>query len=144
MATTGQPGCFEFGPFRLDCRTRELWRHQELLHLSPTTFDLLRALVVAADRLVEKSELLKVVWPDSFVGEDSLTHYIAALRKTLDDSPERPQYILTVPRHGYRFIAPVRPVSDGPAAEQQPEAVRATLGAFSTPSPGAASETLMA
>jgi hypothetical protein len=52
------------------------------------------------------------VWPDSFVGEDSLTQNIAALRKALGDTPDRPQYIATVPRHGYRFVAPVQAIPD--------------------------------
>lgn len=51
---------------------------------------------------------MTLVWPDSFVGEDSLTQNIATLRKALGDVPGRPQYIVTVPRHGYRFVAPVR------------------------------------
>jgi DNA-binding winged helix-turn-helix (wHTH) protein len=69
-------------------------------------------LLTARDRVVEKTELMKLVWPDSFVGEDSLTHNIATLRKALGDVPDRPQYIVTVPRHGYRFVAPVRVVLD--------------------------------
>jgi DNA-binding winged helix-turn-helix (wHTH) protein len=103
---------YEFGPFRLDCRTRELWRGDVRVTLTPKAFDLLRVLVAAGNRVVEKDELMKLVWPDSFVSEDSLTQHIAALRKALGDGPERPQYILTVPRHGYRFIAEVRHLSD--------------------------------
>src|SRR5712692_7448810 len=99
--------CYDFGPFRLDCRTRELWRGDEVVALTPKAFDLLRVLVTSGDRVVEKNELMKLVWPDSFVGEDSLTQNIATLRKALGDVPDRPQYIATVPRYGYRFIAPV-------------------------------------
>jgi len=102
---------YEFGPFSLDCRTRELWRGDTVVPLTPKAFDLLRVLATTGDRVVEKDELLKLVWPDSFVTEDSLTQHVAVLRRALGEGPERPQYILTVPRHGYRFIAAVRPVA---------------------------------
>jgi DNA-binding winged helix-turn-helix (wHTH) protein/Tol biopolymer transport system component len=105
---------YEFGPFRLDCRTRELSRGDTVIPLTPKAFDLLRALVTAADSVVEKDALLKLVWPDSFVSEDSLTQQIALLRRTLGEGADRPQYILTVPRHGYRFIAEVRSVGAKP------------------------------
>ena len=106
MTTAG----YSFGPFRLDCRRRELRRGDELVVLTPKAFDLLRVLATAGDRVIEKQELLQLVWPNSFVTDDSLTQHIAALRKALGDTPDRPAYILTVPRHGYRFIAVVRQV----------------------------------
>src|SRR5437773_1696824 len=103
---------YEFGPFRLDCGTRELWRGDRVVALTPKAFDLLCVLVTSGGRAVEKSELMKLVWPDSFVGEDSLTQNIATLRRALGDAPDRPQYIVTVPRHGYRFAAAVQAVPD--------------------------------
>src|SRR6266436_4205648 len=93
--------CYGFGPFRLNGRTRELLRNGDAIALTPKAFDTLWVLVTRADRLVEKTELMKLVWPDSFVGEDSLTQNIATLRKALGDVPDRPTYIVTVPRHGY-------------------------------------------
>src|SRR5262245_63321892 len=114
---------YTFGPFRLDCRRRELRRGDELVVLTPKAFDLLRVLVTAGDRVTEKHELLRLVWPDSFVSDDSLTQHVAALRKALGDTPDRPTSILTVPRHGYRFIARVRPMLEersDPAICQQP------------------------
>jgi eukaryotic-like serine/threonine-protein kinase len=99
---------YEFGVFRLDCRTRELRRGDEAVPLPRKAFELLRVLVAAGGGVVEKAELMKLVWSDSFVSDDSLTHHIAVLRKALDDAPDRPRYILTVPRYGYRFVAPVR------------------------------------
>src|SRR5437762_8499983 len=106
------PERYAFGPFQLDCRTRELWREGELVSLTPKAFDVLRVLVRCRERVVEKNELMKLVWPDSFVTEDSVTQNIATLRKALADLRGRPQYIATVPRYGYRFVAPVRVVSD--------------------------------
>jgi DNA-binding winged helix-turn-helix (wHTH) protein/Tol biopolymer transport system component len=100
--------CYAFGPFRLDCRTRQLSRNGEVVGLTPKAFDTLRALVTRRDRVVEKDELMKLVWPDSFVGEDSLTQNIATLRKALGDPSDQPQFIATVPRRGYRFIAAVQ------------------------------------
>jgi DNA-binding winged helix-turn-helix (wHTH) protein len=94
---------YDFGPFRLDCGTRELRRGDQLVPLPPKAFDLLRALVMSGGRAIAKEALLKLVWPDSFVGEDSLAQTIATLRKALGDTAERQQYIITVPRHGYRF-----------------------------------------
>src|SRR5256714_3398716 len=76
---------------------------------------------------------MKLAWPDSFVTEDSVTHNIATLRKALADLRGRLQYIATVPRYGYRFVAPVRVVSDGIAGAPEtpfaePSATRWTRG----------------
>src|SRR5207244_1525564 len=64
-------------------------------------------LVQHSDRVVEKDELMKFVWPDSFVAEDNLTHNISVLRKALGDLSDPPEFILTISRRGYRFIAGV-------------------------------------
>ena len=110
------PERYEFGPYRLDCGTRELRRADHVVPLTPKAFDLLRVLVTSEGRVLEKTELITLVWPDSFVSEDSLTHNIGTVRKALGDAPDRPQYIFTVPRHGYRFLASVRRF--GPSPEQ--------------------------
>lgn len=100
--------CYEFGPFHLDLRRRQLLRGDEILALTPKAFDLLQVLVIHADRVVEKDELMKRIWPDSFVGEDSLTQNVAVLRKVLGDASDSPRYIATIHKHGYRFVAAVR------------------------------------
>jgi DNA-binding winged helix-turn-helix (wHTH) protein/Tol biopolymer transport system component len=100
--------CAEFGPFRLDRGTRELSRDGQVLALTPKAYDLLWVLVSNPQRVMEKEELMKLVWPDSFVSDDTLTQNVATLRRVLGDASERPQYIATVPRHGYRFVASVR------------------------------------
>jgi DNA-binding winged helix-turn-helix (wHTH) protein/Tol biopolymer transport system component len=100
--------CYEFGPFHLDLRRRQLLRGDEVLALTPKAFDLLQVLVTHADRVVEKDELMKWIWPDSFVGEDSLTQNVAVLRKVLGDASDSPKYIATIHKHGYRFVASVR------------------------------------
>ncbi|HEX3085553.1 MAG TPA: transcriptional regulator, partial [Pyrinomonadaceae bacterium] len=101
---------FEFGPFRLDLRERLLLRDGEPVGLTPKAFDVLVVLVRRSGSLVEKDELLNEVWPDTVVEESSLSQKIYQLRKLLDEGSDEDNYIQTVPRHGYRFIAEVREV----------------------------------
>lgn len=118
--------CYAFGPFRVDCRTRQLLRDGETIALTPKAFDTLRVLLTRGHRVVDKDELMKLVWPDSFVGEDSLTQNIATLRKALGDASDQPRYIATVPRRGYRFVAAIREVSDHTDFSVVPEPLAAT------------------
>jgi TolB-like protein/DNA-binding winged helix-turn-helix (wHTH) protein len=99
---------YEFGPFRLIPTERQLLRDDQPVPLTPKTFDLLVALVESSGHLVKKDELLKRVWPDSFVEEANLSVNMSALRRALGEGPEDHQYVETVPRHGYRFVAGVR------------------------------------
>jgi DNA-binding winged helix-turn-helix (wHTH) protein len=62
-------------------------------------------LVENSGHVVEKDALMKAVWPDTFVGEDSLTRNISLLRRTLGNNPAAAPYIETLPRRGYRFRA---------------------------------------
>jgi DNA-binding winged helix-turn-helix (wHTH) protein/Tol biopolymer transport system component len=105
---------YEFGPFRLDVVRRRLLRGDQQVPLTPRSFDTLLALVSCAGRLVEKDELMRVVWSDTSVVDDNLTQQISSLRKTLGDHSDEPTYILTIPRRGYRFLAPVRILPAGP------------------------------
>ncbi|MGH9752452.1 MAG: AAA-like domain-containing protein [Blastocatellia bacterium] len=99
---------YEFGPFRLDAAERLLSRGGEAVPLSPKAFDLLLALVERQGRLLEKGELMKLVWPNTFVEEANLSYTISLIRKALGEGVEAQQFIETVPKHGYRFIAEVR------------------------------------
>src|SRR5262249_18470725 len=92
---------YEFGPFRLDAAERLLARDGEAVPLSPKAFDLLLTLVERHGRLLEKEELMKLVWPDTFVEEANLSYTISLIRKALSECPG--QFIETVPKHGYRF-----------------------------------------
>ena len=103
---------YEFGPFRLDVIRRRLRRGDQPVPLTPRSFETLLALVSHAGSVVEKDQLMRLVWPDTFVIEDNLTQQISSLRKALGDHSEEPTYILTIPRRGYRFLADVRAVSD--------------------------------
>jgi len=98
---------FHFGEFTLDVRERRLLRGAEVVRLLPKAYDMLVALVQQRGRLVTKDELLKRLWPKSFVEEGSLNVYVSALRKALGEDARRPAYIETVARSGYRFIAAV-------------------------------------
>src|SRR5215213_756489 len=99
---------YEFGPFRLDPAQRLLLRAEEHVRLPPKAFDLLLFLVQRSGQLVGKEEVIRHLWPDSFVEEGNLTNNISILRKELGDAGRDPKYIATVPKHGYRFVAGVK------------------------------------
>lgn len=96
---------YEFGPFRVDPVQRVLWRDGQLVPLMPKLFDTLLLLVENHGRVLEKGELMQELWPDSFVEEGSLSHNVSILRKLLGAGAE--QYIETLPRRGYCFMADV-------------------------------------
>src|SRR5258708_39135983 len=100
-------GLFEFGPFRLDTSEGTLWRDGKRIPLTPKATATLVLLASNSGRLVEKDDLLKAVWPDTFVEEGSLAFQVSILRKTIGED-----YIETIPRRGYRFAQPVRQVED--------------------------------
>ena len=106
MSRPARPS-YEFGPFRLDLSEQMLLRDGQPLPLTPKLFDVLRVLVQNGGHLVEKETLLKEVWPDSFVEEGALNRSVSVLRKALGESPSEQKYIETVPKRGYRFVAPV-------------------------------------
>ena len=88
-------------------------RDGERVSMSPRVFDLLLVLVENAGRLVSKETLMSQVWADSFVEEGNLNQTVSRLRRVLGDTPNETRFIETVPRIGYRFIAPVELVEDG-------------------------------
>jgi DNA-binding winged helix-turn-helix (wHTH) protein len=94
---------FAFGPFHYDAEQRLLFRQGEVVPLVPKAIDTLHVLLERRGRVVEKAELMKLVWPDTTVEEAGLARNISLLRKALDD--ESGQYIETIPRRGYRFAA---------------------------------------
>jgi TolB-like protein/DNA-binding winged helix-turn-helix (wHTH) protein len=102
---------YEFGPFRLDSSEHSLVRNGQAVPLEPKVFDLLRVLVESSGRLLQKEELLKEVWPDTFVEEGNLNRNISILRKALGEDPAGKPYIETVPKRGYRFVGSVRTVA---------------------------------
>ena len=98
---------FEFAPFRLEPERRALMRGGSEIPLSRKAFETLLMLVEERGKVVTKEALMKRVWPDSFVEENSLNQSISALRKALGDQAGVPRYIETVSGRGYRFVAPI-------------------------------------
>ena len=105
---------YGFGPFQLDPDEHLLLCDGRPVPLTPKVFDVLRVLVEHHGRLVDKATFFEQVWPDSFVEEANLNRSIAVLRKALGESAAGAKYIETVPKRGYRFVAPVTR-SAGPA-----------------------------
>ena len=104
---------FLFPPFRLDVRNEQLWCGAQALALRPKTFAVLRYLVAQAGQLVTQDALLDAVWGLTAVSETVVRSSIRELRTILGDTAQHPQFIQTVHRRGYRFIAPVT-VTDTP------------------------------
>lgn len=101
--------CYEFGPYLFDVAQRVLMRAGEALSLTPKAAEILALLLSHAGQVVPKEELLKQVWPDTFVEEANLTQNIFLLRQVLgDERRPTPRYIETVVRRGYRFVSSVR------------------------------------
>jgi eukaryotic-like serine/threonine-protein kinase len=103
---------YEFGPFRVDPEKEVLLRAGQPVPLTPKTFQVLLVLVRHRKEVVTKDDLMKSVWPDTFVEEANLSRNIFMLRKALGESPQDHQYILTVPGRGYRFAENVRLVPE--------------------------------
>jgi DNA-binding winged helix-turn-helix (wHTH) protein/TolB-like protein len=111
QSTSQEPrNLYEFGPYLLDPSERKLCRGNEIVVLPPKAFETLVLMVRNSGHLMDKDELIRRLWPDSFVEEGSLSNNIFLLRKALGEDP---QYIETVPKRGYRFVGAVRCVPDG-------------------------------
>jgi DNA-binding winged helix-turn-helix (wHTH) protein/Flp pilus assembly protein TadD len=118
---------YEFGPFRADELERLLLRGDRAVALSSKTLDVLLMLLRNSGHLVEKSELMREVWADSFVEDNNVAVTISMLRKALEDDGPVHQYIQTVAKRGYRFIFPVRDIGESPRPEPSRSALIATF-----------------
>ncbi len=124
MAPPERPTAVRFGEFVLDPQSGELHRNGEEIQLQPKVLELLAALLERPGEVVTREQLRARLWPaDTFVEfDDSLNHAVRKLREVLDDSADHPRFVETLPRHGYRFVAPVEPLApprseaSGPAA----------------------------
>jgi DNA-binding winged helix-turn-helix (wHTH) protein/TolB-like protein/Tfp pilus assembly protein PilF len=113
---------YEFGPFRLDPEKPCLWRNGEPVALTPKAIETLLVLIQQNGKLVEREALMTAIWPDTFVEDGNLNFNVSMLRKALGTDAAGEQYIQTIPRHGYRFRAEVREVTEeisALAAERQ-------------------------
>lgn len=104
---------FEFGPFQIDTLNRQLLRDGQVVPLKAKAVDTLLLLIAQRGDVVEKDDLMKALWPDSFVEEANLTQNIYTLRKALGEG----EFIETIPRRGYRFVADVRESDQGGAGD---------------------------
>jgi len=110
---------YEFGPFRMDPSEGLLLRDDQPIPLAPKAFEALLLLVESSGHLIEKEVLMQKLWPDSFVEEANVSKYIFTLRQALSDGEEGQKYIETVPKRGYRFVAPVQKLA-AESVEQAP------------------------
>lgn len=104
---------YEFGPFHLDVNERLLLRDGRIVSLPPKVFETLLVLVENNGRILGKDELMHLLWPETFVEESNLTQNISQLRRALSADASSVQYIETIPKRGYRFVADVQAVEPG-------------------------------
>jgi pimeloyl-ACP methyl ester carboxylesterase/DNA-binding winged helix-turn-helix (wHTH) protein/class 3 adenylate cyclase len=118
---------YEFGPFRLDPDERLLLRSGQPIPLAHKVFETLLLLVQNSGRVMGKDKLMEMIWPDSFVEETNLAQNISILRKALGEGAAGTKFIETVPKLGYRFIVPVKEVSNEQASLIIRERTRARI-----------------
>jgi DNA-binding winged helix-turn-helix (wHTH) protein len=104
-------GIYEFGQFRIEALARTLWREEEIVTLNRRAFDVLLYFVRNPGRVLTRDELLKNVWPDTFVDENSLAQSISVLRRALEEKPGDNSYIVTLPGRGYQFVSQVQVIA---------------------------------
>jgi TolB-like protein/Tfp pilus assembly protein PilF len=115
---------YHFGPFRFDAKGRVLFRGTMDLGLPPKAADTLLVLLANAGEVVDKDALLDIVWAGTVVGDGSLTRTISILRKAFGGDARTGEYIATVSKRGYRFVAPIEPAT---AETGEPTSQRAML-----------------
>ena len=106
---------YEFGPFRLDAQKHRLLRNGDLVPLPSKALDALMVFVQHPNEMLEREALMRAVWADTFVEDANLTVAVSQLRKVLGQNGVAGEYIETVPRAGYRFVAEVREVHEQPS-----------------------------
>lgn len=112
VRTAGKAQFYQFHPFLLDTVQHLLLKEGRPVALTPKTYDTLLLLVQNSGRMLSKEELMKALWPDSFVEESNLTQQVSMIRRALGDSAGDPRFIVTVPGRGYRFSAQVKSWED--------------------------------
>jgi DNA-binding winged helix-turn-helix (wHTH) protein len=119
--TTQNNHSYKFGPFRLEGQERRLLHNGKVVPLPPKAFDTLLVLIQNSGRLVDREMLIRAIWGDAFVEENNLSVNISLIRKALAQSGTEFEYIETVPKHGYRFVAKVQGVIDDPSTSPEQE-----------------------
>jgi len=141
MAELAKPASprYAFGDFVLERSQQEVRRRDgSALNLSPRLFNALLLLVEHPGELLDKDVLMRALWPDLVVDENSLSQVVSSLRRALADDPSASRYIQTVPRRGFRFIATVTALQDPTAPGTMQQATRdGSLNSASLPAPDA-------
>ncbi len=106
---------YEFGSFRFDATRRTLLCEGQPVTLTPKNLETLLVFLEHRERVLEKDELMELLWPDSVVEENNLTQNISALRKALGEKPNEQRFIKTIPGRGYRFVGELKEIADEPA-----------------------------
>ncbi|HZN01752.1 MAG TPA: tetratricopeptide repeat protein [Pyrinomonadaceae bacterium] len=114
---------YEFSGFRLEEAQQRLLFNGEPVALKPKILDLLRYLIQSRGQLIAKDDLMREVWPDTIVEENNITVSMSILRKTLGEDRQKPRFIQTVPRRGYRFVAEVIELSPDPITVGDPDKI---------------------
>jgi TolB-like protein/DNA-binding winged helix-turn-helix (wHTH) protein len=114
---------YEFGPWRLDPQKLQLSRDGDAVPLPPKAAEILLVMLANSGQTVSKDDLMRSVWPHSFVEESNLTQNIFLLRKALGETAQQSSYIITIPGKGYRLAAAVRQVPHGDAAPAAESAI---------------------
>src|SRR5580698_8593191 len=104
-------GIYEFGEFRIEALARTLRRREEIVTLNRRAFDVLLYFVQNPGRVLTRDELLKNVWPDTYVDENSLAQSISVLRRALEEKPGDNNYVATLPGRGYQFVSQVHVIA---------------------------------
>jgi DNA-binding winged helix-turn-helix (wHTH) protein/TolB-like protein/Tfp pilus assembly protein PilF len=138
MSKMPQSSIYEFSGFRLEVQERLLLRNGAAVSITPKIFDMLLLFLANPNRLLGKDEIMKTVWPDTHIDEATLTRTISELRKTLGQTAGETNFVQTVPKRGYRFVAPVetpfehaaevvapQPAAQPPDPSKIPESVHA-------------------
>jgi DNA-binding winged helix-turn-helix (wHTH) protein/TolB-like protein/tetratricopeptide (TPR) repeat protein len=125
--TNGVRHFYEFGPFRLDPNKHRLFRGEEVVPLSPKAIETLILLVQNQGKLLQREALMHALWPDTVVEDANLTVAVSQLRRVINQNGDKGEFIQTIPRLGYRFVADVTTVEGRPnqlsaAAQHAPHA----------------------
>ena len=115
---------YEFSGFRLEEAQQRLLYNGEPVALKPKILDLLRYLIHSRGQLIAKDDLMREIWPDAIVEENNITVSMSILRKKLGENRQKPRFIQTVPRRGYRFVADVIELSTEPVAAAETHQIR--------------------
>jgi adenylate cyclase len=117
-------GDFQVGLWLVEPSLNAVSHNGQSIHLTPNVMGVLVCLAENAGQSVSKEDLLQTVWPDTFVGDDVLKGSISELRRVLEDDAREPTIIQTIPKRGYRLLAPVTPVNGTIDTPDIQEAVR--------------------